>query len=224
MCEEFAGLPLDPYGEPGLNRYRRHTSAVFLPWKRELHWLPKARNPEFGEVAHYSQGSYNPEHPDMNRWFPAVSARAEANPLLREIVFFDFGQTHWSVNELHRPLHVGVHFIKLRVESGDGRAVSSPNHLHQDGEPFHFAHLVYKRNAAGGTNYVADPECAGSQPHEIPPGRLLDRFDLEEPLESYGIHDEMVSHHVDPIRRAGGPGPGERAVVLVDITPMTKSL
>ncbi|MFE7467781.1 2OG-Fe dioxygenase family protein [Streptomyces sp. NPDC057499] len=224
LQEEFTDLPPDPYGNPLLHRYRRHSCAVLLPWEKKLHWVPKADDGHLGEVTHYFQGGYNPEHQGMDRYFPAISARGEANPLLKRIILFDFAQTWWSERERNLPLHVGVHFIKLSVGDLDGTAVSSPNFLHQDGEPFHFAHLVYKRNATGGTNYVADVACAGSVPGEVPPESLMATFDLEEPLESYGIHDERVSHHVDPIRRGEDSGPGERAVVLVDITPMVKEV
>lgn len=219
---EFADLPPDPYGDHRLNRYRRHSAAVLLPWEGRLHWIPKTHDARHGTVTRYFQGGYNPEHRDLDRWFPAVSQRTESNPLLERIVLFDFAQTWWSERERAAPLHVGVHLIKLSVAEGDGSAVSSPNFLHQDGEPFHFAHLVYKKNAVGGTNYVADPACAGAQPGDVPAHRLRAVFDLEQPLDSYGIHDERVSHHVDPIRRGDEQGPGERAVVLVDITPMTK--
>ncbi|MDT0442057.1 2OG-Fe dioxygenase family protein [Streptomyces johnsoniae] len=221
---EFADLPADPYGDPELRRYRRHSSAVLLPWERRLHWVPKIDHPEYGEVAHYFQGGYNPEHQDEDRYFPAIAARAENNPLLERIVLFDFAQTWWGRQERSLPLHVGVHFIKLAVADGEGAAVSSPNFLHQDGEPFHFAHLVYKQNAVGGTNYVADVQCAGAQPADISPELLVATFDLEQPLDSYGIHDERVSHHVDPIRRGDEPCPGERAVILVDITPLVKAV
>ncbi|MER5851753.1 2OG-Fe dioxygenase family protein [Streptomyces sp. NPDC002012] len=224
LKEEFADLPPDPYGDPLLHRYRRHSCAVLLPWEKKLHWVPKVSDARLGEVTHYFQGGYNPEHKGMDRFFPAISARAESNPLLERIVLFDFAQTWWSERERNLPMHVGVHFIKLSVEDGDGTAVSSPNFLHQDGEPFHFAHLIYKRNAIGGTNYVADVVCSGNGPGEVSPDLLKASFDLEEALESYGIHDERVSHHVDPIRRGNESCPGERAVVLVDITPMVKAV
>ncbi|WP_433894105.1 2OG-Fe dioxygenase family protein [Streptomyces sp. CA-111067] len=224
LREEFGDLPPDPYGDPLLHRYRRHSCAVLLPWEGVLHWVPKTSDPRLGDVTHYFQGGYNPEHPDAERYFPAISAGTEGNPLLERMVLFDFAQTWWGERERSAPMHVGVHLIKLAVAEGGGSAVSSPNFLHQDGEPFHFAHLVYKRNAVGGRNYVAEAACSGSQPGEIPAGSLMATFDLEEPLDSYGIHDERVSHHVDPIRRGERSGPGERAVVLVDITPMVKAV
>lgn len=219
----FDELPADPYGA-GLNRYRRYSAAILLPWQRSLHWLPKSEDPESGLVLRYYQAAYNPEHPDIVRSFPALGSDVENNQLLQEMILFDFSLTEWPPELSSAPFYVGVHFIKLvAVRPGD-TAMTSPNCLHQDGEPFHFAHLIYRENAVGGGNVIADVACAGAQPPDVLEEQIIEQFELSRPLDGYGIRDDVVSHHLDPIAKGPGPGPGVRAAILVDVTPMRKDV
>jgi hypothetical protein len=219
----FADLPIDSYGV-GLHRYRRYTAAILLPWERSLHWLPKSKGPDGELNLSYYQAAYNPEHPDTVRSFPALSADTEQNPLLQEMVLFDFSLTRWPPELESAPFYVGVHLVKLLAALPGQTAMTSPNCLHQDGEPFHFAHLMFRENAVGGGNVVAAVSCAGEQPDEIAPDKIITRFQLDRPLEGYGIRDDLVSHHLDPIAKGTGPGPGVRAAILIDITPMRKDV
>jgi hypothetical protein len=132
---------------------------------------------------------------------------------------FDFQQTYWDDDDLAFPLHVGVHLVKLVADRDGTEAVASPNELHQDGESFSFAHLVYRRNSEGGINIIAPPHFRGKQPEEVPHRERLAEFQLTGPLESYGVADKLVCHYVSPVRKGKGAGPGERAVVLTDFTP-----
>ena len=94
--------------------------------------------------------------------------------------------------------------------------------LHQDGEPYTFAHLIYRRDAEGGENVIATPQCAGSIPDDVAAEGILDRFVLHRPLDSYGVKDDLVSHYVAPVTVAAGAVTAERAVLLIDFTPMTQ--
>jgi hypothetical protein len=82
----------------------------------------------------------------VQRSFPTLHERTEANSLLRKLVLFDFSETRWS-EQAQLPLHVGVHMIKISVPQDSELGLSSPDVLHQDGEPYTFAHLIYRRNA-----------------------------------------------------------------------------
>jgi hypothetical protein len=113
-----------------------------------------------------------------------------------------------------------VHFVMMMVEHDGQLAASSPAHLHQDGEPFTFVHLIVRDNAIGAVNSIAPPKCAGLQPDEVSSALIVTQFELTEILESYGVNDGKVSHHVSALARGPDPGPGRRGVILVDFTPM----
>jgi len=216
---EFDELPPDPYAD-GCNRYRSYSRAVLIPWSRRLEWIPNATDEDGEEVTEYYQGGYNPDYVQQARRFTPISERAQANPLLLRAIDADLERTFWDDVDSRLPLHVGVHFVRLRVDRPGEEAVASPNHLHQDGEPFTFAHLVGRANSLGGVNTIATPRCSGLMPEDVAEHLIVDRFELVEPFESYGVCDAKVSHYVSAVRRAGGEGPGERSVVLVDFTPM----
>ena len=74
------------------------------------------------------------------------------------------------------------------------RAVSSPDVLHQDGEPFTFVHLVRRDNAVGATTAVAIPDVAGKKPEDVDPATIHTQFELLQPLESYGVLASKVAH------------------------------
>ncbi|MGW6056033.1 2OG-Fe dioxygenase family protein [Streptomyces sp. NPDC055189] len=220
---EFVDLPPDPYAtEAGRNR--RYARGIFLPWSREFSWIPDTHFGDEGWMNGYWQADHNPEYVGVLRKLPAMSEAARNNPIIREIVDFDFEQTRWSRSDLAFPLHVGVHLIKLAVDDDGNEAISSPNELHQDGEPFVFAHLVYRSNVDGGLNVIAPPQYRGKQPADVPADEVLAEFELTKPLESYGVTDEKVSHYVSPIKRGAGTEPGERAVILTDFTPMRQHI
>ncbi|MCX5205992.1 2OG-Fe dioxygenase family protein [Streptomyces sp. NBC_00237] len=214
----FASLPADPYAGDA-NRYRRYDRGVYVPWEGTFSWLPLGHDPVLGPVTEYYQGDHNPEHPGERRRFAALPPDVRSNALLREIIRFDAAEAARLAALSDGLLHVGVHFIKLGVESAEDEAVPSPNALHQDGEPFTFAHLISRDNVSGGVNVIAPPRCAGLRPSEISPALLQAEFTLENPLDSYGVYDPKVSHYVSPVRRGPEERRGERSILLVDFTP-----
>lgn len=222
LVAEFADLPPDPYAAQS-GRYRRYARGMYLPWSGDFAWIPSGRGESVAEKNGYFQGSHNPEYVDVVRELPAIRDSALRNPLLTALVGFDYAQTRWNADDRLWPVHVGVHLIKLSVDD-EGVAVSSPNELHQDGEPFVFAHLIYRSNATGGHNVIATPAHRGRQPEEVPAADRLAEFELVDPLESYAIHDHLVSHYVGPVRRDTPGRPGERAVILTDFVPMRQSI
>jgi hypothetical protein len=182
------------------------------------------RSDDTTAVNDYQQGKHNPQFVGQVRHMPALTAAVRDNTLLTELVRFDFAQTTWSEGELGWPILVGVHLLKLSVDRPTGRAVATPDMLHQDGEPYTFAHLMYRRDAEGGENVIAAPEYAGSSPNAVAADATLARFVLRRPLDSYGVKDDLVSHYVGPITVAAGAKSAERAVLLIDFSPMTLRL
>ncbi|MET9301292.1 2OG-Fe dioxygenase family protein [Micromonospora aurantiaca] len=223
LVAEFEDLPADPYATEA-GRFRRYGRGLYFPWSGQFTWIPAPRDQGGNEVNGYYQGDHNPEYVGMVRTLPAISETARTNPLLLDILQFNFQQTRWNEVDSAWPMHVGVHLIKLSVEDAGEEAISSPNELHQDGEPFVFAHLIYRRNAVGGRNVIAPPRYRGLSPKDVPPDELMAEFELTEPLESYAITDAKVSHYVAPIMKGAESVPGERAVVLVDVVPMRQKI
>jgi hypothetical protein len=216
----FASLPPDSYAHHA-NRYRRYSRAIFLPWTKELFWLPALPDAEHGFAVEFYQGVYNTEYQGVPRRFPEIPAAVRDNPLLQQMIRFDLEQALWLDTLRNVPVHVGVHLVKLSIESPNDDASSSPNHLHQDGgsSTFTFAHLATRTNAVGASNVIASPDCVGRQPHEVPRDGVMSEFTLEQPLDSYAVHDPRVSHYGSPLRRDRQERPAERGVVLVGLTP-----
>jgi len=214
-----ANLPVDPHA-PTANRYRRYSNAILLPWCRKLEWMPNRQGPNGPYTEYYQEAEFNPEFPAMVRQMPPLEETLKQDPFLHELIWHDFDLTFWTEVQLIRPFVVGVHLVKLLAAQPGSRATSSPNHLHQDGEPFTFVHLVVRDNAVGATTVVADPGCGGRMPEEIERAKIHAEFELQEPLDSYGVHDMAVTHYVSALERGPADRPGIRAALLTDFTPL----
>lgn len=211
----FEDLPEDDYA-PGLNRYRRYSRALVLPTSGTMEWLPTVKR-DGREYAAYFQGKFNPEHSASYREFSSIEENIQNNKLLREIIMADYHETFWEEEEMIMPIHVGVHFVKLLVKNEDEKAVSSPDCLHQDGEPFTFAHLIKRENVKGGTNAIGIPAIKGSRPEDVAEENIREIFELKKPLESYGVYDSKVSHYVSPVEMGDGTEEtGIRSIILID--------
>jgi hypothetical protein len=212
-------LPQDPYANSP-TRYRRYSAAIVLPWCRRLEWLPNFGTPEEPYTEYYQTERFNPEFPQVYRKFEPLTDELKTDPALERLVWHDFDLTFWTERQLARPFVAGFHLVKLTVNGAGGRAPSSPDHLHQDGEPFTFVHLVTRENAVGARNVIAVPDCNGSQPEKVAKSDILAEFELLTPLESYGVYDQAVSHYVSALTRGSAAGPAVRAAVLIDFTPL----
>ncbi len=214
LLSYFENLPIDDYA-PELNRYRRYSRALVLPTSGNIEWLPDVKR-EGNEYAAYFQGKFNPEHPGSYREFHSIDSDIRDNKLLKKIIMANYHETFWQEEDKIMPIHVGVHFVKLMVDNDEDKAVSSPDCLHQDGEPFTFAHLIERRNVKGGMNAIGIPEVRGKQPEEVDKKDLHEFFEISKPLESYGVDDSAVSHYVGPVMKDSGDDSAVRSVILID--------
>ncbi|SDH83338.1 hypothetical protein SAMN05192534_112100 [Alteribacillus persepolensis] len=213
----FDHLPIDEYA-PHLNRYRRYARAIIMPKTYDIQWLPESTVNK-KSYYEYFQGSFNPEYTGEYRRFPSLKKETMNNRLLEKIIRFDFKETFWMREDALMPFHAGVHFVKLQVDDEGEEAVSSPNNLHQDGEPFTFAHLIKRHNIQGGWNAISHPANRGKMPEDINKADMKASFYLEEPLESYGVYDPLVTHYVSKVKTGEKQGPGERCAILIDFQP-----
>lgn len=214
-----ASLPMDPHA-PSANRYRRYSNAILMPWCRKLEWLPNGQGPDGPYTEYYQEAQFNPEFPAVVRQMPPLAEELKADPFLHALLWHDFDLTFWSDTQLMRPFVAGVHFVKMQAANAGDKATSSPNHLHQDGEPFTFVHLVVRDNAVGARTVVADPGCVPHMPEDVDRSRIMAEFELLQPMESYGVHDVSVSHYVSGVSRGPADRAGIRAAILTDFTPL----
>lgn len=220
--KEFDHLPIDPYAVDK-KRYRRYSRAIIMPWSREVEWLPNYLL-EGNPVSEYFQGKFNGEYLEAYRAFPPLSDQVKLNPLLNKIIQCDFDMTFWNDRDCIMPIHVGVHFVKMLAETKNDESTASPDCIHQDGEPFTFVHLINRSNVHGGVNTIATTECAGLSREQADESLILEEFELREPLESYAVCDNMVSHYVSGVKKGSESVPGERNAILIDYTPLVISL
>lgn len=218
LIASFDDLPPDQYDETEL-RKRRYGRFVYIPWADVLLEQPSVVDTNGITVVEYFQPlSLNSVDGGKRRPFTPLHAATRSNRALRELIRFDY----WSLPErrdwLGMPITVGVHQISMMPNSSR-HAVSSPDHLHQDGEPFTYVHLIRRENVAGGMNYVAGPQCAGFHPRELEQDAILAKFTLEGCLDSFVVDDSMVSHHVDEVFCIKGQQEARRDVFLIDFTP-----
>ncbi|MCF4126195.1 2OG-Fe dioxygenase family protein [Methylobacterium sp. SyP6R] len=219
LATEFETLPEDPYGR-GANRFRAHSRGVFMPWNRRVEWLPPAVSEDGHPQTEYYQGRYHPGFTDTRRRFRAVSHDVLTGCYLQHLVQSDFARTFWDEYEARQPHQLGISLVKLLVAPGELAAFSTPDHLHQDGERFTFAHLFRRENCIGGENAIAAPIHAGVHPDELEEKDIFARFTLEQAHAGYAIHDPAVSHHVGSIRAEDPARPAERSIILIDFTPL----
>lgn len=218
LVDSFDNLPVDPYDPEGV-RFRRFGQYDYLPWADALIEKPVVHDLSGNPVFEYFQPlSHNSVDGGKRRPFTPLHPNVRSSRGLRELIRFDF----WSLPERKEweglSLTVGVHQIALRPEWGRS-AVSSPNHLHRDGEPSTYIHLLKRENVSGGKNYVASPESAGIHPSYVEPGAILAQFTLENLLDSFVVDDRKVSHHVDEVHKARKEQEAVRGVFLIDFTP-----
>ena len=221
LQKAIAELPRDPYATGG--RHRAMAKGIFVYGEDRPHWIAE-RDHDGKPVATYVQDTtLNPEADGAIRVFEALPQKVQNNPLLLDLIRLDRALTFWPPEDATRHLLVHVHLISLRVETAGEVAEITPPHLHRDGEPFTFVHLLTRRNLAGGVNAIAPPSYAGRRPVEIP-DQIISQFELTERLDSYGVVDQMVSHYVEGVRQRVPGETAERGVLLVDFTPLVPRL
>ena len=219
LIESFTDLPVDADDSSGL-RSRRYGRFIYIPWTDSLVDIPSVSGPDSRPVVEYFQPiSLNSTDGGKCRPFAALEPAIRSNPVLNELIRFDYRSLPVPENWSRLPILVGVHQITL--SPGAARpSVATPNHLHRDGEPFTYVHLMRRKNVKGGSNYVAPPDCAGRHPDDIDDEKILSKFTLETVLDSFVVDDSMVSHHVDEVYSIIRNQASERSVLLVDFTPM----
>jgi len=220
IFEEFQMLEKDQFAPSDTQRFRRYGNALILPWEKEIKpiWLPPVANDNGEYLSGYDQGNNNPEHSSI-RYFNALSEEVKKTKYLNQLVIDDYKLT-FGLNDHYLPIYIGVHFVKLTSKSSDILGISSPDCFHQDGEPFTFAHLIYRsNNIIGGENYIAHPSERNKSLKEVNEKNIYSHFTLKNISDSFAVHDSSVCHYVSPIKKIESHQDnliGERWMILID--------
>ncbi len=220
IFEEFQMLEKDQFAPSDTQRFRRYGNALILPWEKEIKpiWLPPVANDNGEYLSGYDQGTNNPEHSSI-RYFNALSEEVKKTKYLNQLVIDDYKLT-FGLNDHYLPIYIGVHFVKLTSNSSDILGISSPDCFHQDGEPFTFAHLIYRsKNIIGGENYIAHPSERNKSLKEVNEKNIYSHFTLKNISDSFAVHDSSVCHYVSPIKKIESHQDnliGERWMILID--------
>ena len=144
----------------------------------------------------------NPLYRGRSRLFEPIQVLDD--PVLRHLVEYDV-----RVAESLRPIgdwEVGLHQVRIVARGGDA-GLPTPEGRHRDGHLFVGMHMLARRDCIGGESIV-----------ELADG-TVERFTLEQPLDSVIVEDAAVWHEVTPIRAAPGAAEGIRDMLLVDLNP-----
>lgn len=210
-------LPADPHCVAGL-RFRRYGRFKLQPDTLEITAEAPTIDLRTGRAAtcYVQSAANNPEHAGRERHFAALLAAQSDSQFLRTSIARCFRDSPWPLDAM--PVVVGVHIVRTIARPGEP-GVSTPNHLHHDGEPVTWAFLLSRSGVAGGENVIASPSAAGHTPAEAKSIDILARFTLEQPLSGWVVDDRRVSHYASPIEPVPGVTQGQRTILLIDFSP-----
>jgi hypothetical protein len=221
LVEAARSAPADPYDRTG-SRFRRYHQATFFPWCNRIVPNPPFQDgPNLTPYSTYFQAKhFNIEYGNQRRRFAPFSDELLASHALSTLTNVCFRLIpRWRLKGDGRwPVLVGMHLIRLE---SDGRraAVATPNHAHQDGEPFTFVIMLERNNIDGGVSYIVQAGCAGRHPDDLSDSEVLASVTLTETLDIAAVDDARVAHHVTGVLGKDGR-PGFRSVLLLDYSEL----
>jgi hypothetical protein len=187
-----------------------------LTHHNKIQWIPtkKINNMEYSG---YYQGSNNPEHSEI-RYFNSLSNKIKNSKFMKNLILEDFSRTY-GLRDEQLPIYVGVHFVKIECSNNKYPGISSPDFLHQDGEPFTFAHL-FERNTyvKGADNYIASTKFRNINPKDLQQDCIIEQFTLSDFMDSFAVADEQVSHYVSAIETTIENKKAVRKMILIDFS------
>jgi hypothetical protein len=215
-------LPIDIHGD-NANRTRRFGNFILLPWNGAISAVPPVWDAKSGRMTsrYLQSAAINPEQNGDDRKFASLTKAQAENVFLQFAIARCFRSLPWR--HPRKPVGVGCHIIRLTASPGN-RAVSSPDLIHRDGEPFTFAALIERHGVTGGENLITIPEAANKHPSEVRDEAVIDRFTLDRPWDGWVVDDRAVAHYVSPVEVAEGYRCGSRTILLIDFTPLVPNI
>ncbi|MGE0488800.1 MAG: 2OG-Fe dioxygenase family protein [Vulcanimicrobiota bacterium] len=196
LAASFSELPQDRHmGDGGSYRFRRFSRFRFDSISGRLDPL--------ADTSIYQSLEDNPLNGGVLRTFEGLRAEVANEPLLRDLIAFDFDNLPASPGLWV----VGVHQVRICTHQGrPGKP--TPEGIHIDGESFTVQHLVSRSNIEGGVfrtyNQQRDPVFEWLQ---------------TQPLDSMFFTGTTL-HSASEIHCASPDGPGFRDIFLIDFDPL----
>ncbi|GII76184.1 hypothetical protein Sru01_11660 [Sphaerisporangium rufum] len=196
LAGEWDHLETDRYLKDGATfRERRYDRFYYLPATGTIRLRP--HRPYFQSM------SANEYAGGIDRDVAGLTPSTLANPLLAELLEFDFAQFPVSDRERHLPWDVQCHQFRIITtpnELGD----PTPEGPHRDEVDFGAIHLMSRTNADGGHSQVYD---AGKE--------LVTEFCLENRMDTMFWADRQVLHAVTPVTARDASRPAVRDVLIL---------
>ena len=209
--------PADPHCKTGTRR-RRFDRAFVVPGETEIIFFPRHADANLNSIQSYQQtASYNPHEGGKLRPFDSLTEVQRKLPALQKLILFDAEIARLispfpdAVQEVH------LHLIAYVPKSGVP-AVASPPFVHCDSEPITFAHMLGRKDIAGGFNAITTTRARNLPFEEVSESELILKFTLDEALATFIVVDDVVAHYVSPMEAAGDQP--YRVVLLIDFTPL----
>jgi hypothetical protein len=197
LCADWDHLELDLYLAEGAKfRLRRYGRYYWSPPNDALAALP---------YEPYCQPmDENPYAGGIERDFARLLPDTVHNPFLHALVRSTFACLPVSGDSQAAAWEVRIHQIRI-VASAKMPGLPAPEGIHQDGTDFLTLHLVRRQNIAGGESTIYDLQ-----------RRPLQRFTMQEPLDSMILEDPRIMHGVTPVVPADGRTVGIRDILGID--------
>jgi hypothetical protein len=196
LAKEWEDLEVDKYLQNGARfRERRYDRFGYVPSEDRI-WL-RPHRPYFqsSKVNQYGGG--------IQRDVPPLTRTTVDNPLLNELIRFDFAQFPVDPAQLSQPWDVQVHQFRIigrTAELGE----PTPEGPHRDEVHFGAIHLISRTNVGGGISQVYGKD-----------KRLRAELCLTSPMDTMFWSDEMILHAVTPITVLDDEWPAVRDVLIL---------
>lgn len=179
-------------------RERRYGRFLYIPRERNFRLL--AHQPYFqSETANRYAGG-------IHRVVEPVTEAAVKNPLMRELVEFDFDHFPVEDERLDHPWLVACHQFRI-IARPEEIGEPTPEGVHRDEIDFGAIHLMSRTNADGGISSVYDND-----------ERLTAQFQLQGPMDTMFWADRKVLHSVSPITVVDHSAPAVRDILILGYT------
>ncbi|MCV3215379.1 2OG-Fe dioxygenase family protein [Plectonema radiosum NIES-515] len=177
FASEWSNLGSDDYLKNSAKfRKRRYGRFCYIPSERSIRQL--AHQP------YYQSSSANYYAGGIHRVVAPLTDTSVKNPLLAELIRFDFDRFPVNAEVFHDTWEVACHQFQIISRPGE-LGEPTPEGIHRDEIDFGAIHLLSRSNVNGGQTQIYDLERT-----------LVTDFLLESPMDSMFWNDRQILHAV----------------------------
>lgn len=196
LAKEWETLEVDKYLQNGARfRERRYDRFLYVPSEDTIQLRPHRPYFQSTSVNQYGGG--------IQRDVAALTQSTLDNPLLAELLRFDFAQFPVDPEQLYRPWDVQCHQFRI-IGSAAELGQPTPEGPHRDEVHFGAIHLMSRTNVGGGVSQVYDQD-----------KQLQAELCLTAPMDTMFWSDELILHAVTPITVLDDEWPAIRDVLIL---------